>query len=163
MSNFKFTRDKLLGVIASVLGLVVLIAGSRLKALIVLDEPGPRLFPMISGAGMLLCGLIILFRKDDKEYQPFMDRAGFLRMAVLYAILMLYVFVGLEYVGYLISTPVLLMVLYWVLAEEGKKPKVWFCILFGLAVGLLLYFFFTGIKISLPKGVILKSLFGLKW
>lgn len=163
MSNFKFTRDKLLGVIASVLGLLVLIAGSQLKALIVLTEPGPKLFPMISGAGMLLCGLIILFRKDDKEYKQFMDKEGFIRMVVLYGILMLYVFVGLEYVGYLISTPLLLMTLYYVLAEKGKKPKIWFCILFGLAVGLLLYFFFTSLRISLPKGVILKRLFGLKW
>lgn len=162
MSMQKLSRDRVLGLSAIVFGLVVFLAGSRLEPMIALNEPGPKLFPMIAGGGMLICGALMAFRKKNKQYKPFMDKAGFIRMCQLFLILVAYVFIGLEYVGYLISTPVLLIVLYYVLAEKDKRPPLWHCILMGLGIGLALYFFFTSMKISLPKGVILK-LFGLKW
>ena len=164
MSNFKLTRDRLLGIIAIILGITVTIAGSQLEAMIALDEPGPSLFPMISGVGMAVCGLVMLLRKpkSDEPEKPFASKEGWIRMAILFAILVIYVFVGLEYVGYLISTPLLLMVLYYVLADKENKPKIWFCVLLGLVIGVGLYAFFTSMKISLPKGILLKQ-FGIKW
>lgn len=162
MSGSKLSHDRLLGIIAVVIGVFVIFMAQQIVPALDLDEPGPKLFPMISGIGLIVCGLVLIFRKPRGEDKPFADKAGWIRMAVLFVTLMAYVFIGLEYVGYLISTPLLIMVVSYMLAEKDKKPKIWFCILFGLIVGLTLYFFFSYLKIQLPRGVILKQ-FGLKW
>jgi len=162
MSGSKLSHDRLLGIISVVIGAIVIFMAMQIVPALDLDEPGPKLFPMISGIGLIACGTSLIVRKPRGEDKPFADKAGWIRMAILYLALVIYVFIGLEYVGYLISTPLLIIVLSYMLADKDKKPKVWFCILFGLVVGLTLYFFFTKLKIQLPRGVILKQ-FGLKW
>mgnify|MGYP002869388537 CR=1 FL=1 len=153
------TKDKKLGILAAIIGAGVIIYSSQIEPLMELEEPGPKLFPMISGAGILICGLCIFFRKQTKEDRPFADKAGWKRMAELFLILVIYVFIGLEYIGYLISTPILLVVLFWVLAEPDKKPKKWFCVAMGVGIGLFLYLFFhVLVELQLPKGVLLPAL-----
>ena len=153
------TKDKKLGIIASIIGIAIIAYSMQIEPLMELEEPGPKLFPMISGVGILICGLCVFFRKQTKEDKPFADKAGWKRMAELFLILVIYVFIGLEYIGYLISTPILLMVLFYVLAEQDKKPKKWVCAAMGIGIGVFLYVFFHIIvELQLPKGVIFPAL-----
>lgn len=159
MANFKMTRDRMLGLLSVLAGIAVLISSLSIKSRMQLNEPGPALFPRICGCGFVLFGAIILLRKPKADEKPFMTKDGWIRVVQLYLILMAYVFIGLTYVGYLISTPILLFVLYMVLAEADKKPKVWFAAVLALGIGLFLYLFFRRlIGVPLPQGVILPAL-----
>ncbi len=149
----------MLGLISVLAGIAVLISSLSIKSRMQLNEPGPALFPRICGFGFLIFGAIILVRKPKADEKPFMTKEGWIRLIALYLVLMAYVFVGLTYVGYMISTPILLFVLYLMLAEKDKRPRVWVAALLSLGIGLFLYIFFRKIiGVPLPQGVILPAL-----
>lgn len=158
MSNFKLTRDRLLGFAAVLLGITVLVLSSSIKTLIQLSEPGPALFPRICGGGFIIFGAMLIFRKP-KEEKPFLDKAGWIRAASVYVALLLYVLVGLEFLGYLISTPILLFALYMMLADKENKPNPIKMALLALVIGVFIYFFFTkAIGGALPRGRLFEAL-----
>lgn len=158
MTKFKLTRDRLLGLIAVALGITVMIASNSIKSLLELNEPGPALFPRICGGGFIIFGAMLVLRKPREE-EPFLDKAGWLRALSVYLALVIYVFVGLEYLGYLISTPVLLFALYMMLADKENKPNPIKMALLALGIGVFIYFFFTkAIGGILPRGQLFEAL-----
>lgn len=162
MSDFKLTRDRILGLIAVAAGVAIFISSFGIHSLLELNEPGPALFPRICAGGFIIFGAIMVVRKPKSEDKVFVTKAGWGRMAVLYVILMAYVFVGLEYVGYMISTPILLFALYMTLAEKENKPNPIKMALLALIVGGAMYIFFRHIiGVPLPRGVIIPAM-GIK-
>lgn len=152
MGSFKLTRDRLLGLVAIVFGITVLLMSMSVKSLIELTEPGPALFPRICGGGFILFGAMLVIRKPKKE-DPFLDKAGWLRALSVYVALLIYVLIGLEFLGYLISTPFLLFALYMMLADKEDRPNPLKMALLALVIGAAVYFFFTkAIGGILPRG-----------
>jgi len=160
--GFKLNRDRILGLFSVIAGIIIFITSLGIKSRLELNEPGPALFPRICAGGFILFGLILTLRKPKGEDKVFITKAGWGRVVVLYLVLMAYVFIGLEYLGYLISTPLLLFALYMLLAEKENRPNALKMALLALAVGVFLYLFFRkAVGVPLPQGKILPGL-GIK-
>lgn len=159
MSGFQFTRDRLLGFVSIISGIIIFVTSMGIKSRLELNEPGPALFPRICAGGFLIFGSVLFVRKPKGEDKVFITKEGWGRVLVLYLILMAYVFIGLEYVGYLVSTPILLFALYMILAEKEQKQNPVKTAALALGVGLFLYLFFRkGVGVPLPAGKILPVL-----
>ncbi len=113
------------------------------------SDPGARLLPYIGEALLAICALIVLVSKGESE--SFLDKAGWIRLAIVLGCMLLYA-LGLNYLGFLISTPVAVVVFVYLLKEDEKvSPVITALLVVILTVGL--YFLFTkGFSIFLPKG-----------
>ena len=150
----KLKRDHVVGIILLIFGVVVCLYTSQIKAQFAVDglDSGPRLFPYIVGVGLALCGLcIFLTTKRDKEEKPFLKKDGWIRIGILFALLVCFG-VCMYLFGFLLSAPVFLFVLILILAGKNKVNKL---LAAGIAVGVslgLYYVFVHLLYVMLPKG-----------
>ncbi|WP_164919084.1 MULTISPECIES: tripartite tricarboxylate transporter TctB family protein [Acutalibacteraceae] len=120
-----------------------------------LVEPGPTLMPIIAEALMAVCGLgmlveSLLKREEDEAY---LAKDGWKRLFVAFGVMVLYA-VGLQFLGFNISTPVISFVLIKMLSG-GKKVPAALSAVIAVALTAALYLIFTkGFAISLPEGVL---------
>lgn len=127
-----------------------------------ISSPGPGFFPFVAGGMIGLLGLILLFlsfltrkgKEGKKETQ-----AGFrFHPLVMIFLTLLSYSVFLNWLGYLISTLILMLFLF---SIGGKKGRWWFWLNVGkaLLVTLASYLIFgVLLQCSLPKGI-LKEIF----
>ncbi|WP_130868697.1 tripartite tricarboxylate transporter TctB family protein [Intestinimonas massiliensis (ex Afouda et al. 2020)] len=145
----KLKYDKLFSAICLLAVVVLFVNTGSIRDLASSSDPGARLLPYIGEAILGICALIILVSKSDA--QSFLDKAGWIKLVIILACMALYI-VGLNYLGFLISTPIAIAVFIYLLKEDEKvNPIVALLMIVLLTVGL--YFMFTkGFSILLPKG-----------
>ncbi len=111
------------------------------------------MLPTLAVFGLIVCGLGIFLQstlKNVKEKQ-FLGKDGWIRGGVTFLILILYV-LGLKYIGYMISTTILLYVLA-TLFSKGKQTRVVARIVFSVSFTILVYLVYVQLfKLSLPAG-----------
>lgn len=147
----KVNKDRAAGIIFAVLGLAILLIAGGIASPQNLSEPGPRLFPYISGGGIFICGLGMAFTKSQGESQMYMDRQGYIRLAKAAGVMVLY-YLGLDLFGFLISTP-LFMFGAILMLSSGKKINLVFSIILSLATSIILYYLFKQVfMLFLPAG-----------
>jgi len=147
----KVNKDRVAGIVFAILGLAIVLIAGGIVIPKNLSEPGPRLFPYISGGGIFLCGLGMALTKQQDESQPYLDRQGTIRLLKAAGLMVLY-YMGLDYLGFLIATP-LFMFAAIILLSGGKKINLIFSIVLSLATSFLLYFLFKqAFMIFLPAG-----------
>ena len=113
-------KDRIGGIIFAIFGALVTSMASGIRMPANLSEPGPRLFPCIAGVGMLICGLgMAVTAKSSGDEAPFLEKAGWKRLGIVALTLVLYYF-GLEYIGFLIMTPIFAFAVIMILSS-GKK------------------------------------------
>jgi len=114
-------------------------------------DVGPKMFPYACAAGLVLCGVGKFISSRDAKSKPFLDRQGVLRLAVIFLVMAAYI-AGLTYLGYIITTPIMLFVLTYMLAD-GKKLVWWHVLLFAVLMTAAVYFAFTKLmNVILPAG-----------
>jgi len=114
-------------------------------------DVGPKMFPYACAAGLVLCGIGKFISSRDAKSKPFLDRQGVLRLAVIFLVMAAYI-AGLTYLGYIITTPIMLIVLTYMLAD-GKKLVWWHVLLFAVLMTAAVYFAFTKLmNVILPAG-----------
>lgn len=64
-------RDRIVGVLTTILGAAVAYMTSQLAGTNMPGDPGPKVFPYICAGILLVCGLILTIRKPAGEAKPF--------------------------------------------------------------------------------------------
>jgi putative tricarboxylic transport membrane protein len=136
------------------LGILICIGSFRLN-LGSFRNPGPGFLPFICGA--LLAGLSFVYflqegrSRDAKvEKKPFIvDRRRTWKAALTLITFLVYA-IGMEYLGFFVSTIIFLIFLFWVVASQR-----WYVVIFGsILTSVATYIVFgTLLNSPLPKGI----------
>ena len=149
------TKSRLCGILCALLGGGAALTASRFQPHGLLDtDPGPALFPLIEGIGLALCGIIIFLQNNDDTAAPGFGREGCIRIAKCALLLILYL-LGIKYLGFIISTLVVLFLLCGMFTF-GKPLALWKRILYTVVVTAAIYYVFVEIlSVMLPRGMFL--------
>ncbi|MGL5438102.1 MAG: tripartite tricarboxylate transporter TctB family protein [Lachnospiraceae bacterium] len=149
----KLKRDQITGAVLVLLGCIVAVMVNQFRIPFSASYPGPKALPMIAVIGFIICGAgVFITSTRNKEPEPvFLLKEGWLRSACSLGLLVIYV-LGLKYVGYLISTPIIsyLFAAYYAKGSNATlKAKVLFSILFTIII-YVIYIYAFGL--GLPTG-----------
>jgi putative tricarboxylic transport membrane protein len=136
---------------------IYLWADSTLKAARIGDPLGPKAFPALIGAGLILSGILLLFevRRKSREAKPLpvagapvADRSRPLILCAMVAWTALY-YATFEYLGYLIATPIFLFGLL----ANFHRGHHWVNLAVALGFTLVVYALFSLLLgVPLPTG-----------
>lgn len=157
----KLNRTYIMGILCLVLAVFIVIQTRQVPMSLVSNEPGPRFFPYISAAGIALFAILsMIFDGPKDEGKAYLDKAGWVRMAIILGETLLFCF-AMETIGFWIASMLGMFVFIWTLKGK-KKINLIFAICLSVGLGCLCYFGFTrGFHIPLPTGTLWKSL-GIK-
>lgn len=158
----KINRTYVMGAVFVLLGLFVVWQSSMIPTKLVSNEPGPKLFPYISGIGMIVMAVLsmIFDAPKDTEAKPYLDGAGWKRLFLIFAECIVFG-LAMKWIGFWITSMVGMMVFIMTLRAD-KKINLIFAVILSILLGTICYFGFTkGFNIPLPKGEIWKML-GIK-
>lgn len=149
----KLKRDQITGVTLVILGIIVFLLVSQFRVPFSTSYPGPKALPMIAVAGFIICGAgIFINSSKSKEPEPvFLIKEGWVRVVCSLGLLAIYV-LGLKYLGYLISTPIIcwLFTTYYAKGSNATlKARMIFSILFTVIVYAIYVYAFG---LGLPTG-----------
>lgn len=145
------SKDRIGGILFALFGIVVTVLAMQIRIPANLTEPGPRLFPYVSGIGMAVCGIGMAITAKDRSGEPYLSKAGWKRMGIAGAVLVLY-YLALEYIGFLIATPIFTFAIVMILADGKKVNKITAAIIALIATGGLYLLFQKAFLIFLPSG-----------
>ena len=153
----KIKRDQITGLALMILGIVIFVLISQFKKPMTAEYPGPRLMPGIAAFGLVVCGLGIFVkgcRQKEGDKMP-VDLKGLLRVVITFGALWLYI-LGLQYLGFLISTPFLVYGLTTYFAKASKaQTKWWVRVIFAVAVTLVVWLMYVQLfEMELPVGAL---------
>ncbi len=156
-----------MGIVFILLAIWVAYQTSQIPEKLVSNEPGPKLFPYISAAGMVVMAVLSMIFDGRKEAEdnkngaaPYLDAAGWKRLALIMVECIVFC-VAMNFIGFWITSMVGMMMFILTLKAD-KKINLVFAIVLSIALGSLCYFGFTkGFNIPLPKGV-LWNMIGIK-
>ena len=144
--------DKPLGAVLLAIGAGGVIAASQFNVRTFNNDPGPKLFPMLACAILVICGLGLLLRHAARE-QPAIPSGEWQRGLVMAGLLVGYA-LGLWLVGFHIATLAGSFALYWVIAGPERRNALHgavYAALLTLAVHLI---FKTMLGAFLPHGIL---------
>ena len=146
------TRDRVTGLIAVVLGVLIAFMTFQLPASTMTGDIGPQAFPYISAGIMIICGIGLLI--NGKKPSPvFYTRPQFGRLCLISAVMLGFI-VAMQFLGYVIACFAALLVLC-SMFSQGKGIAVWKRIVFAAAMTAVMYLMFVKVfSIPLPSGVL---------
>lgn len=149
-------RDRATGLIAAILGIVVAIYAYFLPKSGIEGDIGPAIFPYIAAAMLIVCGIILVVRKQDGDSAPFLpetvQKKRFLLMTVVYVLYGILLWA----VGFLIATPIACFVPCAMMSGKRKIAK-WKLALFSIIVTAIVYYcFYSLLSLKLPVGRIIR-------
>lgn len=153
-------KDRTVGLVSLVVGIIACIGTLQIKTSAAANfatDPGPRLFPMIASILLMVCGIGLIVKKQEDE-EPFLTAAQWKRLALLAVVFVAYV-VGLNFVGFVISTPFMLYATMTMFAGENKLP-LWAKLVYSVGVTAVVYLLFVVVfKANIPLGTLTRGLF----
>lgn len=157
-------RTYIMGIVCLALAAFIFWQATLIPERLVSNEPGPKFFPFISAAGIALFAILSMIfdgpKESREEHRPYLDKMGWVRLAIIMAEALLFVFC-MNYIGFWFTSMLGTFMFIWTLKGK-KKINIFFAVLLSVGLGSLCYFGFTrGFKIPLPSGVLWKSL-GIK-
>ena len=160
----KFNRTYVMGIVFLLVAAWIVWQTGKIPERLVSNEPGPKFFPYLSAAGIAVFAILSMIfdgpKEKTKSAKPYLDKAGWIRLAIILGEARLFVF-GMQTIGFWISAMIGSFVFIWTLKGE-KKISLPFAIVFSIALGTICYFGFTrGFHIPLPSGSVWRSL-GIK-
>lgn len=164
----KINRTYIMGTAFFVFAVWVIWQTTMIPERLVSNEPGPKLFPYISAAGMILMAVLSMIFDGKKEAEAkaeaaaevYLDAAGWKRLILIMGECIVFC-IAMNWIGFWITAMVGMMVFIMTL-RAGKKINLIFALVLSIALGSICYFGFTrGFHIPLPKGV-LWNLLGIR-
>lgn len=147
----KFSSELIFRLILLFLSLVIIIVSIE-YGLGTINRPGTGLFTLVLGVLILISGIIhIIFTGNKEDNEPlFQNRAEIKRFVFVGLILILWI-VGLPYLGFIIMTFFVTLVMSKVIGLEGwLRP-----IILSLVTSSFIYLLFDyWLYIDLPKGIL---------
>lgn len=152
----KLSKNQLTGIIFILLGLGGALATSRIPFktnLATAGDVGPRCFPYIACAGIVLCGIGIIATCAADPGEGFLSREETGKALCLMAVLTGYL-LAIKYAGFLLSTPIILFVLVRML-KGGRRTSLAVDLVFSVLFSCGIYYIFVKLlKIMLPQGLL---------
>ena len=147
-------RDRIVGIITVIIGAAVALMTFQLPDSNMAGDVGPKVFPFISAAIMLLCGAILVVRKPTKDAKPFLVGEQKKRFLAIIAVIIGYI-VLMWAVGFVIPTLLMLVVLCLMFGKDEKVP-VWQAIVYAVIITGIIYVMFSIVlHLRLPVGNII--------
>lgn len=148
----KLNPTYVLGILGLAIALWIGSETLQLTDKLVSNEPGPKLFPMVSAIGIAVCSVLTMIFDGPKDYGKSKDdKNSYLRMALILAECAV-IAVVLKWVGFWIGSMLGLFALIMTLKNE-KKINYIFTVCLCIGLSSLVYFGFTkGFAIPLPSG-----------
>lgn len=145
-------RDQVTGAISLVLGVLVAVATVQLPASGMRNDLGPKVFPAICAAGLIISGIGTMLKKDGKQSRGY-TRREFGRLVLISALVLGYVIL-MDLVGFLISTIIVLYIMSTMFAEKLQVAR-WKRGLFAVAATAAIYVTFVKLMaLQLPGGLL---------
>ena len=144
-------QERMAGLIFAMFGLATGIYSATALKIGTVSQPGPGLFPLICGAGIVLACLVWLLknRADCRESIPLWSNRNWCRP--LLAIVCMAVYAALmEELGYVIST-LLFLIAWQVLIEAERWKKTAMIAIVGTVSMYILFVYF--LRVALPQGM----------
>lgn len=160
----KLNRTYVMGILCLIFAVFIFYQTGKIPERLVSNEPGPKFFPYISAAGIAIFAILSMIfdgpKESKEDTKPYLDKAGWIRMAIIMAEALAFVFL-MGFLGFWITSMIGTFVFIWTLKGD-KKINIIFAICLSIGLGCLCYFGFTrGFKIPLPAGTLWRSL-GIK-
>lgn len=157
----KLNKTYATGIIAILFAIWVIWQAGGISEKLVSNEPGPRLFPYISAAGIIVCAVLSMIfdgpKEAKKESKPYLDREGWKKLGIIFGEFIL-LSLGMHFLGFLIAACVMTFVFILTLKED-KKISYPFAVLLSIGLSCLIYFGFTkGFHLVMPTGVLWDTL-----
>lgn len=156
MSRNSISKDTLTGVFSVALGIAYLAGTFKIPVMEAADEVGPRSFPFLIAATVIVCGLWLLVKEFvNKERQAFSfgfvaERGIWLRILLCMAAGIVYGLI-LDALGYLLAT-VLFMFSVGELINVGRHRQN---LVIALAFAVFTFVAFALVlKLSMPRGIL---------
>jgi hypothetical protein len=151
----KINRTYVMGILCLILAAWIVWQTTQVPQRLVSNEPGPRFFPYISALGIAVFAVLSMIfdgrKESQKENKPYLDKAGWIRLAIILGETLVFAF-GMKYLGFWL-TSMIGMFMFIVTLKGQKKINYVFAVLLCIGLGSLCYFGFTqGFHIPLPKG-----------
>lgn len=145
----KLKFDKLFAILCLLMVVILYVNTGNIKNLASASDPGARLFPYIGEALLAICSICVLLSKSDVKSG--FQKKEWLKLLLVVGCMILYA-LALKWLGFLISTPVAIIIFIFILKSEEKvKPVV--AVVLAITVTVGLYYLFTkGFSILLPQG-----------
>ncbi|MGM9659591.1 MAG: tripartite tricarboxylate transporter TctB family protein [Faecousia sp.] len=164
----KFNKTYIMGILCLLFAAWIAWQTSSIPTKLVSNEPGPKMFPYISAAGIAVMAVLSMIfdgkkekeAKESGEAKPYLDKAGWLRMGLVLLECLIFA-VSMNLIGFWLTAMIGMFVFIWTLKGK-KKINIVFAIILCVGLSSLCYFGFTrGFHIPLPSGTLWKAL-GIK-
>lgn len=152
-------KDMVNGIVCAVIGAAAIMIASQLPASNMAGDIGPKVFPYIAGALLVVCGSLqaVMNLKGPKEKTEFLDKNGWKRLLTLTGVLLVYV-VCMKKIGFILPSILLLFILSTMFSQDNHVA-LWKRVLFAIVLPLIIYVAFTkGLTLRMPMGVLEKAL-----
>ena len=142
------TGDRIFGAVMIVLALGYILSASTIQVPLFPDPMGPKAFPYLIGAGVIVCGVMMILRPDPEADWP--PAKALLSLTFATIVMVAYAY-SLKPLGFLIPTAIASGILSYQLAP---KPVAAALTGLGLSVGLFVLFKYAlGLGlVPFPKG-----------
>lgn len=150
-----FTRDRIAGLASIALAAVVIILSFlQIPASKMAGDVGSRAFPLLSASVIAVCGLLLLLRKSKKEEKAFLLPFQWKRLIGILLLYLMY-YLALNFLGFLVATPVFVFILCTLLATAAQKNvSVVKRIIFAVVATAAIYSIFQLVlRVTLPQGI----------
>lgn len=160
----KLNKTYLVGIFALLFAGWIIFETGSISEKLVSNEPGPRLFPYIAAAGIIVCSILSMIfdghKESQKDKKPYLTKDGWKRLGIIFLETILFA-LGMYFLGVLLTGSVMTFIFILTLKEE-KKINYVFAVLLSIGLSCLIYFGFTkGFHLVLPKGELWNTL-GIK-
>lgn len=153
-------RDFFTGLVTVLISAWIIWETMNLAGTVYEGDPGPKMFPMIGGVLMAVCGIILMIKQGEQQKQ-FLTKEQWGKCAIIFGIYAL--FLLLMYVfGWIVAMPVILFVLTFVLSSVSMpdatiKKRIITSLIWAVCCGAGIYLAYkVGLKASVPKGLMNK-------
>lgn len=144
------TRDRGVGIFSIILGAAVAVMTAQIPASQMSNDVGPKVFPFIAAAILIVCGLVLALRRNGPAPKPFLkNKTELMRFLAIVGVILAYV-LGLWALGYIVPTVAMVSGLCLMFGKEKKVP-IWVALIYGVVVTMLVYCIFTyGLHLRMP-------------
>lgn len=152
----KLNKDKIIAAVCVLIGVIYLIGALNLPETNLAKDPGPKVFPIVGAVIVIVSSAAILLKRYDNEPKAVYTKKQWRKAVIMIGLFVVYLLM-LWVLGFLISTPIILLVSSYMFTDEGVKVALWKRVVFALALTFFLYWIFAKVLVMLlPTGMILK-------
>ena len=151
-------KDFITGIVTLVVSAWIIWMTTRLPATVYEGDPGPKMFPMIGGVLMAICGILLLI-KQGPETPQYLTKKQWKAAGTIFGIYVL--FLLLMYVfGWVVGMPLTLFVLTFTLSSISMpdatiKKRLLTSLIWAVCCGAGIYLAYkVGLKARVPKGLL---------